>query len=77
VSHDAIDAWWQRYYAATFNPARTNERLLKSHMPRHFWRNLPEAALIAALLRDAGVRTERMIRDSAPGESTARRNALG
>jgi uracil-DNA glycosylase len=77
VSHDAVEAWWERYYASTFNPARLNERLLTSHMPRRFWRNLPETRIIAALIEDAGVRTDRMIQASRATESTARRNALG
>jgi uracil-DNA glycosylase len=77
ISHDSIEAWWERYYAAIFNPARLNERLLKSHMPRHFWRNLPEARIIATLIGDAGARTERMLLAPAAAESTARKNALG
>jgi probable DNA metabolism protein len=61
LSGDCVEAWWQRYYAAIFNPARLNPKLMQSHMPAHFWRNLPEARLIASLVNEAGARTERMI----------------
>jgi len=77
VSHDAVEAWWERYYASTFNPARLNERLLNAHMPRRFWRDLPETRIIAALIESAGARTDRMIQATRADESTERRNALG
>jgi DNA polymerase len=62
VSHDAVEAWWQSYYAAIFNPARTNGTLMKRHMPERYWRDLPEARVIAALLREAGPTAQRMIK---------------
>lgn len=61
LSADLVEAWWQRYYAAIFNPARANERLMKSHMPKRFWHNLPEAHVIAELVSNAAARTQRMI----------------
>ncbi len=64
LSQDAVEAWWERYYGATFNPARVNQRLMKSHLPTRFWRNLPEARLIADLINEAGARTRRMIQAS-------------
>jgi DNA polymerase len=60
ASGDAVEAWWQGYYAAIFNPARANGALVKRHMPARYWRDLPEAKIIAGLLRDAGPRTQRM-----------------
>jgi uracil-DNA glycosylase len=60
-SPDAMEDWWTRYYRATFNPARSNPRLMQSHMPKFFWRYLPEARSITKLLREAGPRTDRMI----------------
>ena len=63
-SDDAVEEWWRGYYAATFNPARTNARLMQRHMPKRFWRDLPEAKAIAALVDEAGARTERMIQSS-------------
>jgi uracil-DNA glycosylase len=61
---DAMEGWWKRYYRATFNPARYNPRLMRGHMPKRFWRNLPEAAAIPDLLNETGARTNRMIRSS-------------
>ena len=58
---DALEAWWQGYYRATFNPARANPALLRSHVPKRFWRNLPEAAEIEPLLAEAGARTQGML----------------
>lgn len=69
-SDDAIEDWWRRYYAAIFNPARINARLMQSHMPKRFWRDLPEATTIMALIAQAGARTDRMI------ESTPASNRL-
>src|SRR4051812_26188215 len=39
-------AGWCDYYASAFNPARTNPGLMRSEMPKKYWRNLPEATLI-------------------------------
>ncbi|WP_428534695.1 TIGR03915 family putative DNA repair protein [Rhodopila sp.] len=64
-SKDAVEDWWRRYYAAIFNPARSNARLLQRHMPKQFWRDLPEASLITQLIAEAGGRTDQMIRNSA------------
>lgn len=61
LSDDAVEAWWQRYYAAIFNPARVNGRQMQTHMPARFWRDLPEARLIPGLIQQAGTRTQRMI----------------
>ncbi|WP_395672595.1 UdgX family uracil-DNA binding protein [Inquilinus sp.] len=58
---DALEATWGRYYAATFNPARANPAMMQSEMPKRYWRNLPEAALIPELLDGAAARTRAMI----------------
>jgi probable DNA metabolism protein len=62
ASEDAVEDWWQRYYAAVFNPARANPNLMRHHMPKRFWRDLPEAKIISELLGSAEGRTDRMIR---------------
>lgn len=61
ASPDAVEAWWCQYYTSIFNPARVNPGLMRSHMPKHFWRNLPEAKTILDLIAEAGSRTDRMI----------------
>ncbi len=58
---DAVEDWWRRYYAAVFNPARSNPGLTQRHMPKRFWRDLPEATTIQDLISSAGARTERML----------------
>ena len=58
---DDVEDWWKRYYCATFNPARANAKLLDSHMPKRFRRDLPEADSIRDLLSNAGSRTDGMI----------------
>ncbi len=58
---DAWEAGWGDYYASSFNPARVNPRMMMSEMPRKYWKNLPEAALIPGLLRGADARTRAMI----------------
>jgi uracil-DNA glycosylase len=60
-SADTVEEYWKRYYAATFNPARSNPDLMKRHIPNRFWRDLPEAAVIPSLLDNAARRTEQMI----------------
>lgn len=61
ASEDAIEEWWRRYYVSVFNPARLNTRLMNSHMPKRYWRDLPECKTIAALIEEAGARTDQMI----------------
>jgi uracil-DNA glycosylase len=58
---DDLDEWWRTYYRATFNPARANPQLMRAHMPKHYWRNLPEAPIIPALLSEAAARTNAMV----------------
>jgi DNA polymerase len=57
---DPVETLWRTYYSSTFNPARLNERLMARDMPRRYWKNLPEAADIAALAQGAGQRIEKM-----------------
>ena len=59
---DAGEALWLTYYRHTFNPARLNLPLMRQHMPRKYWHNLPEASEIAALAAAAPARTAAMTR---------------
>jgi DNA polymerase len=61
ATEDELEAVWRAYYAAIFNPARLNAGAMQSHMPKLYWRNLPEAALIPGLVREAQARTEAMV----------------
>ena len=58
---DAVEEAWKTYYASIFNPARLKVAMMKSEMPVKYWRNLPEAALIAPLVRNARDMEEAMI----------------
>ena len=58
---DAIADYWRTYFSAIFNPARLKVSAMTSEMPRKYWKNLPEAAAIPGLIRDAQSRTEQMI----------------
>lgn len=69
---DALENAWRAYFAAIFNPARLNLKAMTREMPKKYWRNLPEADLIAPLARHAAARSAGMI-DAAP--TTARRGA--
>ena len=58
---DDFEDWWRSYYRSTFNPARANPTAQRAEMPKKYWRNLPEAALIQGLLAEARQRTGQMI----------------
>lgn len=58
---DALEDVWRTYFASIFNPARLKVSAMTSEMPRKFWRNLPEAELIAPLIRNATAREAEMI----------------
>ncbi|MDB5429536.1 MAG: phage polymerase-related protein [Caulobacter sp.] len=60
-SDDALEDYWRTYYASTFNPARLKVKSMTSHMPKLYWRNLPEASLIPELVAGANDRTARMV----------------
>ena len=74
-SEDDLEDLWRGYYASTFNPARVNPRAMKAELPVRFWKNLPEASLIADLVSSAPARTREMIA-KAPTLPVARRGAL-
>ena len=62
---DPGEALWLTYYRHIFNPARLNLPLMRQHMPRRYWANLPEAAEIGTLAATARQRLQAMI-DHAP-----------
>lgn len=58
---DALESMWRTYYASTFNPSRLNVTAMRAEMPKRYWKNLPEAALISDLMRTAPTRMTAMI----------------
>ncbi len=57
---DATEQLWRTYFSAIFNPARLKVRAMQSEMPRKYWKNLPEAALIPGLIASAADRVAGM-----------------
>jgi len=70
-AQDALEDHWRTYYAAIFNPARLNPRLMRREMPQRYWRNLPEARLIPELIARAEAQVDEMVRQ-APTEPARR-----
>ena len=58
---DAVEGDWKTYFASIFNPARLKVGAMKGEMPMKYWRNLPEAELIAPLIRGAREAEREMI----------------
>ncbi|MFN7158257.1 MAG: TIGR03915 family putative DNA repair protein, partial [Erythrobacter cryptus] len=58
---DPVEALWRSYYASIFNPARLKVGAMLSEMPRKYWKNLPEAALIPGLVATAQARAAAMV----------------
>lgn len=60
-SDDDLEALWKTYYANIFNPARLKPKAMQAEMPKKYWRNLPEAALIPDLIAGAEKSAQEMI----------------
>ena len=58
---DVLEDLWRSYYANIFNPARLKLATMQGQMPKKYWKNLPEAELIAPLAAAARHRMETMI----------------
>lgn len=67
---DATEALWCTYFANIFNPARLMVSAMTSEMPKKYWKNLPEAALIPDMIRDAPARAKAM-QDAMPTQELA------
>lgn len=70
---DELEDFWRTYYAAIFNPARLKPQAMQREMPKRYWRNLPEASLIAGLVQSAEGRVAAMVQS--PPTEPARRIA--
>jgi DNA polymerase len=57
---DAVEDLWKTYYGHIFNPARVKTKMMQSEMPKRYWKNLPEAEIIPALLEEAPKRVRKM-----------------
>ncbi len=60
-SGDPAEDLWRKYYASIFNPARLKVGAMLKEMPKKYWKNMPEAALIPELIAGAQEREANMV----------------
>ncbi|WP_371932561.1 UdgX family uracil-DNA binding protein [Pararhizobium sp. IMCC21322] len=65
VPEDETGELWNTYYLNIFNPARLKVKAMQSEMPKKYWRNMPETALIPEMIATAQSRSEAMQREAA------------
>ena len=58
---DATEDLSRKSYASIFNPARLKVGAMLKEMPRRYWKNMPEAALIPELVAGAQAREAAMV----------------
>jgi len=58
---DPVEAVWKTYYASIFNPARVKVGAMLKEMPRKYWKNMPETALVSELIAGAQAREQAMV----------------
>ncbi len=68
---DATEDLWRTYFRNIFNPARLMVKAMQSEMPKKYWKNMPEAALIPELIETAHARAKSMA-EAAPTMPPAR-----
>jgi DNA polymerase len=64
---DPLEAVWKTYYASIFNPARLKVGAMLKEMPKKYWKNMPETALVGELVAGAQAREARMV-DTSRGQ---------
>ena len=58
---DPTEAVWKTYYASIFNPARLKTHAMLKEMPKKYWKNMPETALVPQLIAGAQARETEMV----------------
>jgi probable DNA metabolism protein len=58
---DPVEDVWKTYYASIFNPARLKTHAMLKEMPRKYWKNMPETALVKELVAGARARETSMV----------------
>ncbi|MBV9931329.1 MAG: UdgX family uracil-DNA binding protein [Alphaproteobacteria bacterium] len=61
---DPVEAVWRTYYASIFNPARLKVGAMLKEMPKKYWKNMPETALVGELVAGAQAREASMVEKS-------------
>ncbi|MFC0590883.1 UdgX family uracil-DNA binding protein [Novosphingobium aquiterrae] len=75
-AEDAAEDLWKTYYASIFNPARLKIGAMLKEMPKRYWKNMPEAALIPDLIAGAQAREAQMVESGAALFTEARPASL-
>ena len=60
-TEDSIEDQWKTYYGSIFNPARLKVKAMLKEMPKKYWHNMPETALVSELIQSARAREVAMI----------------
>ncbi len=63
-SGDPVEECWKSYYSAIFNPARVKIGAMLKEMPKKYWKNMPETALVGQLVAQAQAREAKMVENS-------------
>jgi uracil-DNA glycosylase len=58
---DPVEETWKTYYSSIFNPARLKIGAMLKEMPKKYWKNMPETALVAPLITGAREREVAMV----------------
>jgi DNA polymerase len=58
---DPVEETWRTYYASIFNPARVKIKAMTKEMPKKYWKNMPETALVGELIKGAQAREAQMV----------------
>jgi DNA polymerase len=58
---DPTEEVWKTYYASIFNPARLKTNMMLKEMPKKYWKNMPETALVPSLIAGAQARETEMV----------------
>lgn len=72
---DATEDLWKAYFANIFNPARLKVKVMTAEMPKKYWKNMPEAALIPGMIAGADKARREMLA-KAPTLPPARHDAV-
>jgi DNA polymerase len=66
LEDQVLEETWRTYYRTIFNPARLNMRTMTREMPKKYWHNMPETALIHQLVTESSGRLGNMDREPDP-----------
>jgi probable DNA metabolism protein len=61
---DPVEEIWKTYYASIFNPARLKVKAMTREMPKKYWKDMPETALVGRLIAGAQAREAEMVESS-------------